>query len=204
MVVTAFAKARKLPPTGWTKLDTKVESVFSPSSRDLPEGSVNAKLGQSWAADNTGGLGRTHQIGAPIQVYPLYENGFRAHRGQSIADNNTESGKLYANFAKVARENQYAWNYGKAETEQSISTVSARNRIICFPCMNLTTSLDNELTSADPLLMNTFNTVNLAAAAILTSTAMATELGIPENKWVYPIGGAGTRDSYDCRFQTTI
>lgn len=51
----------------------------------------------------------------------------------------------------------------------------------------------------DPLLMNAFNTVNLAAACILTSTEYARELGIPESKWIYALGGAGTRDSNDCK-----
>lgn len=46
--------------------------------------------------------------------------------------------------------------------------------------------------------MNAFNTINLAGAVILTSTDFAQELGVPESKWVYPLGGAGTRDSYDC------
>jgi hypothetical protein len=48
---------------------------------------------------------------------------------------------------------------------------------------------------ADPLLMNAFNTVNLASAIILTSTSLAKRLGIPESKWIYPLGGAGTTDS---------
>ena len=43
--------------------------------------------------------------------------------------------------------------------------------------------------------MNAFNTVNLAAACILTSTSYARELGIPESKWVYPLSGAGTADA---------
>ena len=42
--------------------------------------------------------------------------------------------------------------------------------------------------------MNAFNTVNLAAACILTSKSFARTLGIPESKWVYPLGGAGTSD----------
>jgi len=50
----------------------------------------------------------------------------------------------------------------------------------------------------DPLLMNAFNMVNLAAACILTSTEHARELGIPEDRWIYALGGAGTRDSDDC------
>lgn len=52
----------------------------------------------------------------------------------------------------------------------------------------------------DPLLMNAFNTVNLAAACILTSAEHAKELGIPESKWVYPLSGAGDTDSSHCTF----
>jgi hypothetical protein len=47
----------------------------------------------------------------------------------------------------------------------------------------------------DPLLMNAFNTVNLASALILTSTTTAKALNIPSSKWIYPLGGAGTQDS---------
>jgi hypothetical protein len=74
-------------------------------------------------------------VGLPIHVYPLYENAFRAHRGQSIQENNQESAELYADFAKVAEQNLFAWNYGQpATTETDIGTVSNINRMICFPC----------------------------------------------------------------------
>ena len=53
------------------------------------------------------------------------------------------------------------------------------------------------------MLMNAFNTVNLAAACILTNTEVAKRLGIPESRWVYPLGGAGTADSTDCEFPST-
>lgn len=48
------------------------------------------------------------------------------------------------------------------------------------------------------MLMNAFNNINLAAACILTSVEYARELGVPQDRWIYPLGGAGTRDSYDC------
>lgn len=83
------------------------------------------------------GIGTLHSIGLPIHVYPLYENGFRAHRGQSIQENNKESAELYADFAKVAEKNPLAWNYGKpSATQEIIGTVSKKNRMICYPCMN--------------------------------------------------------------------
>ena len=46
--------------------------------------------------------------------------------------------------------------------------------------------------------MNAFNTINLAGAIVLTSTAAAKELGIDERKWIYALGGAGTSDSGNC------
>lgn len=56
-----------------------------------------------------------------------------------------------------------------------------------------------ELTNeSDPLLMNAFNNINLAAACIITSTDFARKLGVPKEKWIYPLGGAGTQDSSDC------
>ena len=81
-------------------------------------------------------LGGKHSIGAPIQVYPLYENAFRAARKQSIAENAIESSKLYEDFARIASQNPMAWFYGKEPaTAESIRTVTQRNRMICFPCM---------------------------------------------------------------------
>ncbi|WEW58666.1 hypothetical protein PRK78_004134 [Emydomyces testavorans] len=155
----AFARAKKIPPPGWTQPDEPVTTVFSVK---------NAKLKES----------------LPVHVYPLYENGFRAHLRQSFAENNQESAQLYGEFAKIAEGNPYAWSYGKtAETPESIGTVTKRNRLICFPY---------------PLLMNAFNTVNLAAACLLTSTEEARKLGVPESRWIYPLAGAGTADSDNC------
>jgi hypothetical protein len=52
----------------------------------------------------------------------------------------------------------------------------------------------------DPLLMNAFNNVNLAAACVLTSVEFARELGVEDGRWVYPLGGAGTRDCERCKY----
>ncbi len=145
-------------------------------------------------------LGTRHSVGLPIHVYPLYENAFRAYRGQSIQDNNHESAELYADFAKVAEKNPLAWNYGQpAATQEFIGTVSKKNRMICFPC-KYSQSNRMSLIEIDPLLMNAFNNINLAGACILTSTNYACELGISADRWIYPLGGAGTSDSGNCKY----
>ncbi|RMZ90602.1 hypothetical protein DV736_g2164, partial [Chaetothyriales sp. CBS 134916] len=171
--LTACSAANKLPPPGWEDPTQTVDSVFSPTTRAL-----------------TSDLGAAHDIGVPIHIYPLYENGFRAHRRQTIKENNNESARLYGDFAKVAAKQKYAWTYGKEPaSKEYIGTVSKKNRLICFPY---------------PLLMNAFNTINLAGAVLLTSTEFARELGVPESKWIYALGGAGTRDSDDFWLRPTF
>lgn len=104
-------------PPDWTPPSQPVEQVFSPTQRALPND-----------------VGGRHSFGAPVQIYPLYENGFRAHRRQSIADNHQESTKLYSQFSEVASRHPYAWNYPRYDNEETIGTVSKKNRMICFPC----------------------------------------------------------------------
>lgn len=80
-------------------------------------------------------IGTQHGIGMPVQVYPLYENGLRAHRRQSLHDNICESAELYANFAKVASTVPTAWSHG--QTPVSAATLedsTGRNRMISTPC----------------------------------------------------------------------
>lgn len=48
--------------------------------------------------------------------------------------------------------------------------------------------------------MNAFNTVNLAAACILTSVEHAERIGIPREKWIYALGGAGYHEEDHCEF----
>ncbi|RMZ77389.1 hypothetical protein DV738_g4349, partial [Chaetothyriales sp. CBS 135597] len=156
--------------------------IFDDAARRISQGKT--KVGLCAGAEALAShIGAAHDIGVPIHVYPLYENAFRAHRRQTIKENNDESARLYADFAKVAARQKYSWNYGKEPaSKEVIGTVTKKNRMICFPY---------------PLLMNAFNTVNLAGAVLLTSTEFARELGVPESKWIYALGGAGTEDSHE-------
>ncbi|KAM5457833.1 hypothetical protein McanCB49686_002548 [Microsporum canis] len=182
-----------LPTLLSNKLDIQPQHKFySHHAGNAPgklfdEAARRLSQGKSKVAVVTGGealasyIGTIHSVGLPLHVYPMYENGLRAYRKQSMQENMKESAELYAEFSRIAEKNPLSWNFGKpAETEQSLSTVTERNRMICYPY---------------PLLMNAFNTVNLAAACILTTTDTARQLGVSEDRWIYPLGGAGTRDS---------
>ncbi|KAI9708257.1 MAG: hypothetical protein M1820_004211 [Bogoriella megaspora] len=184
--LSACAAAQKLPPPGWTQIGESPDFVFSPTTRALGSSTLLEQARPSTFTHGNEGLGALHDIGNPIHIYPLYENALRAHRGQSIEENNKESAELYAQFAEVAAQQPYAWNYRKKPSNAEdigLTHLTEIGKLLTI--------------REDPLLMNAFNVINLAAACILTTTDYAREIGISQDRWIYPVGGAGTRDSND-------
>ena len=127
---------RCLLPTGQNRIE--ISGLYSPRQLEILERVCYTMMRiepPMLTANLLLDLGAVHSIGAPIHVYPLYENAFRAYRRQSIQENTKESARLYAQFDKVAKQNPLAWSYGKPETtEQTIATLSKKNRMICIPC----------------------------------------------------------------------
>jgi acetyl-CoA C-acetyltransferase len=119
-----------------------------------------------------------HGANAPLRIYPLFENALRAHKGRSIADHQRHLAALCARLAQVAKDNPFAW-FRDGKTAEEIGTVTADNRMICFPY---------------PKYMNAIMEVDQAAAVIMTSVGTAKELGIPREKWVYIWGCADAID----------
>src|SRR5262249_43396865 len=116
----------------------------------------------------------------PTNVYPLFENALRAHRGWSIARHRAHLAELCARMAAVAHDNPYAWfRHGKSAAE--IGAVGPSNRMIAFPY---------------PKLMNAIISVDQAAALLMTDVAGARALGIPERKWVYVRGCGDAADHW--------
>lgn len=128
-----FAAAKEMPP--WTKRDETAKFVSVSDTSALGESKSLSLLPSSRKLIMAKDVGATHSIGLPIHVYPLYENSLRAHRQQTITENNDESASLYADFAKVAESHISSWNFAKpAATKEMIETVTKKNRLICSPC----------------------------------------------------------------------
>jgi acetyl-CoA C-acetyltransferase len=119
-------------------------------------------------------------IRQPIQLYPMFENALRHHRGESIPDHLRRISELWAGFSEVASHNPHAW-IRDAKTAEEIRTLSSSNRPVSFPY---------------PKLMNSNSNVDQAAALILCSQEKAKALGIPQDKWVYPWAGTDAHDHY--------
>ncbi len=116
----------------------------------------------------------------PIRIYPLFENALRAHLGLSLEEHRQRLGRLCSRMTQVAARNPYAW-FPVARSAEEITTVSQRNRMVCFPY---------------PKLMNAILEVDQAAALLIASAEAAKELGVPEERWVYVWSGAHLADKW--------
>jgi acetyl-CoA C-acetyltransferase len=117
----------------------------------------------------------------PVDIYPLYENAIRAAWGQSFSAAQRESGELWADMARVAAQNPYAWS-GKALDIDSIINPSPINRPIAFPYQKFMVAQIG---------------VNQGAAVLITHLEMAKALGITEDRLVFVGSGAGAHEPHD-------
>jgi acetyl-CoA C-acetyltransferase len=115
---------------------------------------------------------------APIQVYPLFENALRAHKGRSLDGHRAYLSKLCGTMSATAAENPYAW-FRDGKSGDEITAPTPQNRYVGFPYTKY---------------MNAIMDVDQAAAVIVTSPAEARRLGIPESKWIYLNGCADASD----------
>lgn len=118
---------------------------------------------------------------APTRVYPLFENRLSFDTGHSHDDSLAWSAQLYAAFSDIAANNPAAWNPDR-RTASDIATPGPRNRMVTDPY---------------PLLLNAMPFVDQAAAVVVTSLAVARDLGIDDDRLVYVWGGAGATEPSD-------
>ncbi|MGY3605463.1 MULTISPECIES: acetyl-CoA acetyltransferase [unclassified Bradyrhizobium] len=117
----------------------------------------------------------------PITVYPLYESATSAHWGQTPREALAESGELWSTYSSVAASNPNSW-LKKRFAPEEITTPTPENRLIAWPY--------TKLMVANP-------TVNMGGALLLTGLAKARAAGIPEDRLVYPLGGASAEEPRD-------
>ncbi|MEJ3655936.1 acetyl-CoA acetyltransferase [Actinomycetes bacterium KLBMP 9759] len=117
----------------------------------------------------------------PTRVYPLFHSAHRHAIGLSPDAAAARSAGLYAAFTRIAARNPAAWN-PEIRTAAEVGRPGPGNRMVCEPY---------------PLAMNAMPHVDQAAAVLVTSLAAARELGVPDDRIVHVVGGAGATDSRD-------
>jgi acetyl-CoA C-acetyltransferase len=117
----------------------------------------------------------------PTRVYPMVDAALTHALGESPAQAQAWSAELYAGLSEVASKNPCAWN-PMVTSPSDILRVGPVNRMICEPY---------------PLSLNANPLVDMAAAVVMTSVAVAREHGVPDERMVHVWGGAGAEDAAD-------
>jgi acetyl-CoA C-acetyltransferase len=119
-----------------------------------------------------------HGLAAPVHVYPLIENAFRARHGRALDAHRARLGALFAPFTQVAERNPYAWFPVRRSAEELVRE-TPRNRMIAYPYTKY---------------LNAVLDTDQGAALLLCSNDAARAFGVPERRQVYWWGGAHTEE----------
>jgi len=122
-----------------------------------------------------------HGLEFPTNVYPMFENAYRANLGRSLEEHSTAMGTLFAPFTEVAAQNPYAW-FPQAQTAEALVTPSASNRMVGYPY---------------PKRLNAIIQVDQSAAVLMASYAHAKALGVPDAQMVFLHGCADTIEKWN-------
>jgi len=114
----------------------------------------------------------------PSFMYPLFETSLRAASGRSPEEHLLSMGKSFERLSRIASQNPFAWSKTVLSAER-IATPAPDNRYVGYPYTKY---------------MNANVDVDQSAAVIMTTEDTARSLGIREDKWVYPTGGADFND----------
>lgn len=107
----------------------------------------------------------------PVGYYALLESAFRAAQGWGMEEHRDRMAALYERFSEIAADNPHAWKRERVPAAR-IRDASAKNRMLAFPYTKL---------------HNTSWNVDQAAALLFCSAGKATALGVPRERWVYPL-----------------
>jgi acetyl-CoA C-acetyltransferase len=114
---------------------------------------------------------------APAHVYPLFESVLAARAGRSFAEQRAFLGRLLAPFTEVAAKHPHAW-FTEPRSAQELAEPSPSNRLVTEPYTKL---------------MNAFLGGDQAAAIVVTSLAVARQLGVADGA-VFVWSGADASD----------
>jgi acetyl-CoA C-acetyltransferase len=140
---------------------------FTPRHSDDPATATNPEFTMNHDAE------MALRIILPIEIYPMFETALRARDGRSVADHQRHIATLWSRFSAVAQANEFAWDRTPHSADE-IATPSPDNRMIGFPYTKL---------------MNANNNVDMAASLIICSVERAEQLGVPRDRWVFPVAG---------------
>jgi len=143
-----------------------------------PERSVGAEMRMSNDVESAA------LVNWPINFYAMADTALRHRNGETPAEHLIRISELWSIGADVASLNPHAAITSGVDAAE-IATPSDSNRMIASPYPKLMTSNIN---------------VDQGAAVVMCSVAVAEAAGVPRDRWVFPMAGAGANDT---RFTTS-
>jgi len=107
----------------------------------------------------------------PVGLYAIMESAYRAQNGWSVDSHRDRLARMYGRFSEIAADNPAAWNRKRVDPAD-IRDASERNPMQAFPYTKLHCSTWN---------------VDQAGALLFCSAKRADELGIAQDKRIYPL-----------------
>lgn len=149
---------------------------------DWPAADPERRAGEILEGEEAASNAAETEVGliAPIMAYPLIENALRVASGATPDAHLDRIAALWSRFSEVAAEQPAAWTR-TAYSAEELRTPSAANRQVTLPYTKL---------------MNSNIQVDQGAALLLCSAAVAAELGIPRERWVFLHAGARASDEW--------
>jgi len=110
----------------------------------------------------------------PVRAFASIDTAIRHREGKTIDEHERELAELMAGLNRVAQDNPHAWSQAPLTADEARAPTPS-NRPLSSPYLKCHASNWS---------------VDQASALILCSEDVARELGIPEQKWVYPLSAA--------------
>lgn len=123
-----------------------------------------------------------------VNFYAMAASAVRHELGLSPEDYLTDISALWASASEVAVDNPHA-SIKTAWPAASIATPTDRNRLVAAPYTKMMTS------NID---------VDQAAAIVVCSAGTASDAGVPTDRWVFPVAGAGAHDAWTTRARWSL
>ena len=114
---------------------------------------------------------RARGLAMPVGLYAIIESALRHQQGRSVEAHRERLGKLYAKFSEVAAGNPHTWDR-LPRSADDIANAGPRNPMQAFPYTRAFCSALN---------------VDQAGALLFCSAAKARAIGIPRERWVFPL-----------------
>jgi acetyl-CoA C-acetyltransferase len=147
--------------------------VTSTADGDAPPPDVHHTSSDPWASDLESRAG----LAGPVELFAIIESALRHADGLGIDEHRDRVAALYARFSEIAAANPHAWRR-EALPAQAIRDPSPKNAMLAFPYTKRHSSQWN---------------VNQAVAILVCSAARAADLGLPRERWIFPVAATQSR-----------